>query len=99
MQHGWNDNKNVYSSGRKHIFNVQGTHCTLDNQVYLRTGFTGAVTEGHTLCQSWHTAHTGRVRREYTSDVSIEGRSVHFALSNTWFGSHLMVTIYYPGSI
>ncbi len=46
MQHGWNDNEKVYSSGRKHIFNIQGTHCTLDNRVYLRAGFIGAVTEG-----------------------------------------------------
>ncbi len=50
MQQGWNDNEKVYSSGRKHIFNVQGTHCTLDNRVYLRAGFTGAIAEGHALC-------------------------------------------------
>ncbi len=59
MQNGWNDNKKVYSSDRKHIFNVQGTHCTLDNRVYLRAGFTGTVVEGHALCPSQHTAYTG----------------------------------------
>ncbi len=52
MQHGWNDNEKVYSSGRKHIFHVQGTRCALDNRVYLRAGFMGAVAEGHALCPS-----------------------------------------------
>ncbi len=55
------DNENVYSSGRKHIFNVQVTHCTLDNRVYLRAGFMGAVAEIHALCPSRHTTHTGGV--------------------------------------
>ncbi len=61
MPHGWNDNEKVCSSGRKHIFNVQGTHCTLHKRVYLRAGFIGAVAEGHILCPSRHTAHTGGV--------------------------------------
>ncbi len=55
------DNEKVYSSDRKHIFNVQGPHCTLDNRVYLRVDFTGVVTEGQPLCPSWHTGHTGGV--------------------------------------
>ncbi len=61
MQHRWNDNEKVYSSGRKHIFNVQGTHRTLHNRVYLQAGFTGAVAEGHALCPSRYTTHTGGV--------------------------------------
>ncbi len=82
MQCGWNDNEKVYSSNRKHIFNVWDTHCTLDNRVYLQAGFTGAVVE-HAVCPSRHIANTGVVWCEFTLDAGIKERSVHFTLSNT----------------
>ncbi len=92
----WNDNEKVYSSGRKHIFNVQGTRCTLDNRAYLRAGFIGAVVEGHTLCPLSILAHCSQWR-----SLMRALKAKHSLCTLEYNGSerHRMVTVYYLGSI